>query len=73
MKRAILPGVLSSPLSMALIVGPACAADPGVTADAIKIGMFGPLTGPASVFSKFLLGAEAIYKDINDHGGINGR
>jgi branched-chain amino acid transport system substrate-binding protein len=35
--------------------------------------MFGPLTGPASVGAKALLGAVAVYKDANDHGGVNGR
>jgi branched-chain amino acid transport system substrate-binding protein len=45
----------------------------GVTRDAIKIGMFGPITSSANVFAKVLYGAAAIYKDINDHGGINGR
>src|SRR5208337_3043484 len=45
----------------------------GVSADTIKIGMFGPITGPASVFAKSLYGAAAIYKDVNDNGGINGR
>jgi len=57
-----------------MLAGGARAADiTGVTTDTLRIGMFGPLTGPASVFSKSLLGAEAIYKDVNDHGGINGR
>jgi len=46
---------------------------PGVTKDTIKIGMFGPLTGPTAVGSLPLLGASAIYKSVNDAGGINGR
>jgi branched-chain amino acid transport system substrate-binding protein len=49
------------------------AADPGVTQDSIKIGIFGPMTGAASSFGKAELGIQAIYKDINEHGGINGR
>lgn len=48
-------------------------AEPGVTKDSIKIGMFGPLTGPTAVGSLPLLGASAIYKSVNDQGGINGR
>lgn len=48
-------------------------AEPGVTKDSIKIGMFGPLTGPTAVGSLPLLGASAIYKSVNDAGGINGR
>ncbi len=45
----------------------------GVTKDSIKIGMFGPLTGSNSVGSKPLFGAQAVYKHINDQGGIHGR
>ncbi len=45
----------------------------GVTKDSIKIGMFGPLTGSNASFAKGFYGPIAIYKDINAHGGINGR
>lgn len=45
----------------------------GVTPDTIKIGLFGPLTDPASLFAKAVHGAAAVYKDVNDKGGINGR
>jgi branched-chain amino acid transport system substrate-binding protein len=45
----------------------------GATNKSIKIGMFGPVTGPSSAQAKALYGAVAIYKDINDRGGINGR
>jgi branched-chain amino acid transport system substrate-binding protein len=50
-----------------------CAAETGVTKDTIKIGMFGPLTGSNAFGSLPLLGAEAVYKSVNDAGGINGR
>lgn len=46
---------------------------PGVTADKVRIGMFGPLTGSTAVGSLPLLGASAVYKSVNDRGGINGR
>lgn len=49
------------------------AADPGLTRDSIKIGIFGPMTGAASSFGKAELGIQAVYKDLNAHGGINGR
>jgi len=39
----------------------------------IKIGMFAPLTGSAAFAAKVAYGASSVYKDINDHGGINGR
>jgi branched-chain amino acid transport system substrate-binding protein len=45
----------------------------GVTDTSIKIGVFGPITGPASIFSKTVYGPLSIYKDINDRGGIHGR
>ena len=61
-------------LAMSLAVSPAYAQKvPGVTKDSIKIGMFGPLTGPTAVGSLPLLGASAIYKSVNDAGGVHGR
>ena len=54
--------------------GAASADRTGVTDTSIKIGLFGPLTGPAGAAPrKSVFGAAAIYKDINDRGGINGR
>ncbi|HUH58877.1 MAG TPA: ABC transporter substrate-binding protein [Candidimonas sp.] len=61
----IAASLLSAPL--------AASAETGVTPDTIRIGMFGPLTGPTAVGSLPLFGAAAIYKDINDNGGIHGR
>ncbi|MYZ46252.1 ABC transporter substrate-binding protein [Propylenella binzhouense] len=57
----------------AMLAGPAFAQAPGVTDDSIKIGIFGPMTGSAALFGKAVFGVEAVYKDVNDHGGINGR
>ena len=45
----------------------------GVTRSSIKIGVFGPLSGASSIFAKTVYGAAAVYKDVNDRGGINGR
>jgi branched-chain amino acid transport system substrate-binding protein len=59
-------------LTLAALCTPA-AAQQGVTKDTIKIGMFGPLTGPTAVGSLPLLGASAVYKSVNDAGGIHGR
>jgi branched-chain amino acid transport system substrate-binding protein len=55
--------------------GPARAEDrTGVTGDAIKIGIFQPLTGPATIFGYPVAdGVIALYKEVNDQGGINGR
>jgi branched-chain amino acid transport system substrate-binding protein len=63
---------LGTAVALCLVSG-AHAADPGVTKDSIKIGIFGPMTGAASSFGKAELGIQAVYKDINQHGGINGR
>lgn len=49
-------------------------AEEGVTSDTIRIGMFGPLTGPVSIYGYPINdGAIAVYKSVNDAGGINGR
>jgi len=65
----------------ALVVGAGVAlfsapsrAETGITNDTIRIGMFGPLTGPVSMYGYPINnGAYAVYKQINDQGGINGR
>ncbi|MEI9922511.1 MAG: ABC transporter substrate-binding protein [Bradyrhizobium sp.] len=50
------------------------AADPGVTDNAIKIGILGSLTGPAAIFGTGnLAGATIAFEEINAAGGINGR
>jgi branched-chain amino acid transport system substrate-binding protein len=51
---------------------PAAAQD-GVTATTIKIGVMAPLTGNASSYSKAQIGLDAYYKWVNDEGGIHGR
>ncbi len=51
----------------------AWAEEQGITPTAIRVGMYGPLTGAAALYGNIILGSEALYKDVNDHGGINGR
>lgn len=46
---------------------------PGVTEDTIKIGSYGPLSGPAAQWGAVLYGMEAYFKYINSQGGIHGR
>ncbi|HZV21486.1 MAG TPA: ABC transporter substrate-binding protein, partial [Hyphomicrobiales bacterium] len=54
--------------------GSAGAADTtGITRDTIKVGLFGPLTSPSGSLAKLVYGVASIYKEANDHGGINGR
>ena len=61
-------------VALVTMVTAAGAADrTGVTKNSIKIGMFGPLSGANASFAKGYYGPIAIYKNINAHGGINGR
>ena len=45
----------------------------GVTDTEVKIGSFGPLTGPAALWGNIMKGMDAYFKMINEEGGINGR
>ena len=72
MKR-ILSMILGLALALALTL-PAMAGDvPGVTKDTIKIGQWGPQTGPAALWGAVARGSGLFFKMINDEGGINGR
>jgi branched-chain amino acid transport system substrate-binding protein len=46
---------------------------PGVTATTITVGGTVPITGPAALFGSVGRGADAYFKYVNDHGGVNGR
>src|ERR1700761_7219162 len=48
-------------------------AEPGVSKDTIRIGLFGPLTGQQASIRPVLDGVIAYYQSINAEGGINGR
>jgi branched-chain amino acid transport system substrate-binding protein len=49
-------------------------AEEGVTDDTIRIGGLGALTGPGYLYGKVVMdGAESVYKEVNDAGGIAGR
>lgn len=70
MQKAILAAML---LTAAGLAGPA-RAEEGLTATTIKLGMFGPLTGPVSIYGYPINdGAVAVYNSVNDAGGIYGR
>lgn len=45
----------------------------GVTDDTIKIGLIGPMSGSSAVFGKGINTIHAMYEEINENGGINGR
>jgi branched-chain amino acid transport system substrate-binding protein len=68
MKRALalLLVVVAAPTALA-------ASTPGVTAATITIGGTVPITGPAALFGSVGRGADAYFKYVNAHGGVNGR
>lgn len=50
------------------------AAAPGVTADTIRIGSFGALTGPGYLYGRLVMnGVEAVFDRVNAEGGVHGR
>jgi branched-chain amino acid transport system substrate-binding protein len=62
-------------IAVSIAAGAAQAADvPGVTPTEIKIGSFGPLTGPVYIYGKLTMnGVEVYFNKINQAGGIHGR
>lgn len=62
-------------VSLALAATPAAGSHTqGVTRDSIKIGFYGPLTGPGYLWGKLVMnGAETVYNEVNRAGGIHGR
>jgi len=75
MKRSRLVLSVFFALLFFLITWPAVAGDTtGLTKDTIKIGMFGAMTGPQYIYGKLAMnGAEIIYREANEKGGIHGR
>jgi branched-chain amino acid transport system substrate-binding protein len=58
----------------AALAAPALAQVPGVTKDSIKIGAFGPLTGPSYLYGKLVMnGIDVVLDEVNAAGGIHGR
>lgn len=62
---------LVSALMLALVAS--AAAQPGVTANQIIIGNWGPQSGPAAAWGTVTVAVEAYFKYINAQGGIHGR
>jgi branched-chain amino acid transport system substrate-binding protein len=73
----MMPGTKIRAMLLALLFAAAAgaaAAEQGVSADAIDIGAFGPITGPAAYIGLGGRdGANLAIKEINAAGGINGR
>jgi branched-chain amino acid transport system substrate-binding protein len=45
----------------------------GITDTSIKVGMWGPVSGPANVFYPAIYGAQIYYNELNKKGGVHGR
>src|SRR6516225_11938612 len=61
--------------AVAIVASSARAADvPGVTDKEIKVGTFGPLTGPVYIYGKLTMnGVEVYLNKLNQGGGVHGR
>jgi len=68
MKRLLLVLAALAACPVALAAG-----TPGVTRTSITIGGTVPITGPAALFGSVGRGADAYFKYVNAHGGVNGR
>lgn len=71
-RRAVL--ALFAATSLLALERAAHAEEPGVSPQALKIGILGSLTGPAAIFGTGnLAGATLAFEEVNAAGGINGR
>jgi branched-chain amino acid transport system substrate-binding protein len=74
-RRTVLAASVSA-LATAVVGHKASAAgsyDPGASDTEIRIGQFGPLSGPVSSFGVLANAMDAYFRMVNDAGGINGR
>ena len=69
MKRALIATAAACVLAPVALGG----GTPGVTSSTITIGGTVPITGPAALFGSVGRGADAYFKYVNAHGGVNGR
>lgn len=73
LKRHVGAGIIGLAIAMVFAQG-GQAQVPGVTADKIRIGSFGALTGPGYLYGKLPMnGIEVVFDEVNAAGGINGR
>ena len=72
MRRVLKFSVFCGLISLA--AGPVAAQQPGVTANTIKIGAFGALTGPGYLYGQLVMnGVEVVFDQVNAAGGVHGR
>lgn len=71
-RMRLLAGAIAT--TSCLVLSAAVRAEDGVTDDTVTIGGLGALTGPGYLYGKIVMdGAEAVYKESNEAGGIAGR
>ncbi len=73
MKKKNLVSVLACAVFMSLALVPADGAERGVTETEIRIGQWGPQTGPAALWGAVARGTGCYFDMINAEGGIHGR
>jgi len=71
---AIAALLIGSTLVLSLPNGTRADHTKGLTKDSIRIGLFGPITGPYYFFGKLIMnGADLVYDEVNRQGGIHGK
>jgi branched-chain amino acid transport system substrate-binding protein len=73
MKKGYMVPVIVSAITLSLALIPAAWAERGVTDTEIRIGQWGPQTGPAALWGAVARGSGLYFKMINEEGGIHGR
>src|SRR5919199_6296662 len=71
MKKIVLTALVAAVAASA--AGARTTATPGVSSSTITLGGSVPLSGIASGYKSVAVGADAYFKYVNDHGGVNGR
>ena len=68
-----LPLAVAAAAALALPAGSVSVSTPGVTSTQVLLGGTVPLSGPASPFGVVGAGANAYFRYVNAHGGVNKR
>ena len=71
--KKVLIGVTVLCTALLLVVLAFAAGKPGFDAKEIRIGQWGPQTGPAAPWGSVARGGDLLFKVVNDEGGIHGR
>jgi len=73
MKKRNLFIVMAFVMVFSFVIIPVALAERGVTDTEIRIGQWGPQTGPAALWGAVARGSGLLFKIINEEGGIHGR